>query len=197
MASIHDIEPGKSVLILIDLQKDIVGRFPDGPAVVTNASKACEMCRNRGISVMFVKVERRSDFTDVVDVFTDEVLQKPELMPSRRRLVIEGTEGAKIADELAPKPGDYVIVKRRTSAFYGTSLEIYLRARGISTLLIGGIATNMGVESTVRDARDRDFNVIVLSDCCTTMPPEAHEYAIKKMLPRLARVRTLKEVFSQ
>jgi len=105
MESIQDIEPGKSALILIDLEKDIVGRFPDGPAVVTDASKACKMCRNRGISVMFVKVERRSDFTDVVDVLTDEVLKNPEIMPSRSRLVIEGTEGAEIADELTPKPG--------------------------------------------------------------------------------------------
>ena len=91
-------------------------------------------------------------------------------------------------DELKPQPADYVLVKKRRNAFHQTELDFHLRARNITTVAIGGVATDLGVENTVRDAWDRDYNVIVLDDISVAVPPTAHDYAISNVFPRMARI---------
>lgn len=197
------ILPEKTALVLIDLQNDIVkgkeppydeiGRVAREIGVIPNTARMIARARHFRIPVMYVKVERRPDGADVVPVITDQALRG---QAQHRQVMVlqEGTWGAQIVEEIAPQPGDYVIVKRRVGAFYGTSLEIFLRARGLDTVLIGGIATNMGVENTVREGRDRDFNMVVLRDCCAASPREVHDYAVERIFPRLARVMTTDQV---
>jgi len=199
------IRPEKTALVLIDLQNDVakgqelpyseMGRVAQEIGVIPNTVKMIARARGFRIPVIYVKVERRPDGADVVPVITDQALQG---QAQHRQVTIlqEGTWGAQIVDEIAPQPGDYIIVKRRVGAFYGTSLEIFLRARGIDTILIGGIATNMGVENTVREGRDRDFNMVVLRDCCAASPREVHDYAVERIFPRLARVMTTDQAIS-
>src|SRR5690606_22108349 len=98
------------------------------------------------------------------------------------------TSGAELVAPLKPQRGDYVLVKKRRNAFHQTELDFHLRSLGITTIVIGGVATDLGVENTVRDAWDRDYNVVVVDDISVAVPEAAHDYAIKSVFPRMARI---------
>ncbi len=194
----------KTALILGHFQKDLLNtkdppyeelaRMTREAGVVNNAANVAEYMRKAGIPVIFIKVSQRTELIGRgTKLITDAALAGVVSM-GRGKEFVEGTPGAEIVDELKPKPQDYIIVNYGKSAFYGSPLEVILRRLGVDTLVIGGISTQMFVESTVRDATDRDFNVIVLSDCCMSLTQEAHEYAIKKVFPRLCRVRASNQV---
>jgi nicotinamidase-related amidase len=101
-------------------------------------------------------------------------------------------------DELAPdlekSEKDILITKRQWGAFYGTALDLQLRRRGIRTIVIGGIATNFGVESTARDAYERNFGLVFVEDAMSGISAEAHKFAIGTIFPRIGRVRSTAEV---
>ena len=96
-------------------------------------------------------------------------------------------EWSELADGLA-QPGDLHIVKRQWGAFHGTELDLQLRRRGVKTIVLGGIATNFGVESTARQAWEQRYAVVIVEDACVTMSAELHDVAIKAIFPRIARV---------
>jgi nicotinamidase-related amidase len=102
------------------------------------------------------------------------------------------------ASELVPEagiqPGDIIITKRQWGAFYGTNLEQALDRKGIDTIIMAGIATNMGVESTARAAFDAGYALVFAEDAMTTMSAEWHEFPIKNLFPRMGRVRTTAEI---
>ena len=85
-------------------------------------------------------------------------------------------------------PGDLVVVKRQWGAFYGTDLDFQLRRRGVDTIVLGGVATNIGVESTARQAWELGFAVVVAEDLCATHSADMHAFAVEKIFPRLSRV---------
>jgi len=99
-----------------------------------------------------------------------------------------------IAPELGPKPGDIVVTKRQWGAFYGTDLDLHLRRRGIETIVLGGIATSIGVESTARDAFEHNYGLILVEDAMADMSAEAHEFTVKSIYPRIALVRSTNQV---
>jgi nicotinamidase-related amidase len=82
-----------------------------------------------------------------------------------------------------------VITKRQWGAFHGTELDLQLRRRGVATIVLAGISTNFGVESTAREAWQHGYAVVVAEDACTSSAPDLHKFAIEKILPRIARVR--------
>ena len=93
--------------------------------------------------------------------------------------------------ELAPElqqPGDLTVTKHQWGAFHGTDLDVKLRRRGITTIVLGGIATNFGVESTARAGWEHGYNMVVLEDASTGVSAELHEMAFKFVFPRIARV---------
>jgi nicotinamidase-related amidase len=92
-----------------------------------------------------------------------------------------------LADGLA-QPGDLRITKRQWGAFYGTELDLQLRRRGIKTIVLGGIATNIGVESTARQAWEHGYAMILVEDATSGMSAEMHEFAFKNIFPRISRV---------
>jgi len=96
-------------------------------------------------------------------------------------------EWSELADGLA-QPGDLHIVKRQWGAFHGTELDLQLRRRGVKTIVLGGIATNFGVESTARQAWEHGYAVVIVEDACATTSAELHEMAVKAIFPRIARV---------
>src|ERR1700722_2197469 len=141
------IAPEKTTLVLIDLQKGIVGR-PSAPhsgtVVVQNAARLATKFRALGATVVLVNVCFRPDFKDVLSVPVDS---PPPVSPSALP-----PSWAGLMPELGAEPSDILITKRQWGAFYGTELDLQLRRRGVRTIVLGGISTNIGVESTARAA---------------------------------------------
>jgi nicotinamidase-related amidase len=192
----------KTALLVIDMQNDLikakeepfsaVTKMVNSKGVLSNTAKVIAAARQARMPIIFIGHVHRKDSADVFPTITDLMLQG--LAPRPREALIEGTPGAYFADELKPLPGDHIVWKRRSNAFYNSDLELMLRRRGIDTVIITGVVTNGCVANTVRGAQERDLHVIVLSDCCAAMMPEDDEYFIKNAFPRAGRVRTSDEM---
>jgi len=118
----------------------------------------------------------------------------PDAPPEFKPVVAAGTWGAQIVEELAPEPADYVVPKYRWSAFHQTYLELALRTRGVDTLILAGGSTDVGIAGTAYAARDLDYNLVVVSDACTSPEQDNHEQFLMRVFPRMARVRTTAQV---
>ena len=103
---------------------------------------------------------------------------------------------ATLVPEILALPARVLITKRQQSAFYGTELDLQLRRRGIATVVISGVATNFGVEATARDAHNLNYAVVIAADACSSVAPTLHEFAIAKILPRIARVRSSSDIIA-
>jgi nicotinamidase-related amidase len=181
------IDPATTALVLIDLQKGIVARStaPHSSAeVVATAARLADAFRQRGGLVVLIHVQFR-DPKERVSVTVDQPM--PAAAPP-------APDWSDVVPEIGPRPGDIVVVKRQWGAFYGTELELQLRRRGIKTIVLGGIATNMGVESTARNANERGFDQIFVEDAMASFSAEMHRFAIENIFPRIGRVRTAEEV---
>jgi nicotinamidase-related amidase len=149
------------------------------------------VARAAGLPVIYTTPVSRADGADVVLLPTD--LGARTGVPSLTNCV-EGTPDAEFPEEIAPGPADYVFLKRRPSAFYGTGVAELLYMLRRDTILIGGGATNRGVETSVREAFNMDFQVVVVRECCWSGNREAHEYSLNKAMTMFGRIRTLAEV---
>lgn len=184
-----EIRKEKTALVLIDLQKGIVGRetAPYSPEnIVSNSSKLAEAFRKNGMPVFLVHV----DFTPGtrLEVRSDTSFGGGVSMPE---------DWADIVPEIGPREGDIVITKRQWGAFYGTDLELQLRRRGIDTIVLGGIATTYGVESTARFAYEYGFQQIFAEDAMTDMSAQAHQNAVDFVLKRMGRVRKTEQILGE
>ena len=182
------LSPANTALVLIDLQNGIVNvpREPrSGADVVAAAKVVAERFRAVGAPVFLVHVDFAPDYIDALKQPVDAPTPRPEggLPPGY----------AEFAPGL-PHETDIIIRKRNWGAFYGTDLDALLRRRGIGTVVLGGIATNFGVESTARDAWERNYALIVLEDLCTSTTAEMHDMSVKSVLPRIARIRQSSEI---
>lgn len=167
-------------LVVIDLQKGIVGLLPadDAAGVVHNASRLAHAFRARGRAVALVSVVGAA--------------------PGRADVSHAGGElPADFADlvaELGDHPDDIVVQKRSWGAFSSTDLDEQLRSRGITQIVLCGIATSMGVESTARFAHEYGYNVVVVRDAVADPDPAAHTHSLETVLPRIAQVRGADEL---
>lgn len=134
------------------------------------------------IPIMWIRVNRRADRADMPTNVADVGGFAP----------MNEHESALI-DEMTVAPEDQMILKPRRDPFIATDLDFQLRARRIDTILLGGYATNWGVESTARTAYDLGYNVVLLGDCCWNVEVELHRFALEKILPRFSRVMTSDE----
>jgi nicotinamidase-related amidase len=183
------LDPATTALVLIDLQAGIVARetAPHSAAdVVANAARLADRFRQRGAFVVLVRVSFSPDGRDA--------LRPPADQPNPPGPPPAGWDA--IVPEIGPRDGDHVLTKRNWGAFYGTDLDLQLRRRGIRTLVLGGIATNYGVESTARDAFERGYAQVIVEDATTTFSAEAHGLALAYVFPRLARVRSTDQVLA-
>lgn len=181
-----DLDPTSTALILIDLQRAIVGRqlAPHSAAdVVSRSAALAARCRELGATVVYVRV----DMADILQLPVDQSWRDPNAPPPP-------AEASELVPEAGKQPGDLVITKRQWGAFFGTDLEAQLRKRGITTVLLTGIATNYGVESTARAAAGLGFAVVVVEDATSTMSAELHRFPVEHIFPRLGRVRSTQEV---
>ena len=142
--------------------------------------------RKRRVPIFWVRVERRADRRDRVDVLTDAFIARGQVA---ERALSRGPRANNI-DELPIKPEDQEILKPRFSPFFGTDLDLQLRARGVRTVFLGGISTERGVEACARDGFDLDYSVVVLGDLCWSANTDQHEWSLTKTLPYFARVMT-------
>jgi maleamate amidohydrolase len=150
-------------------------------------------CRTRAMPIVYTTPVSRADGADVVLLPTD--LSLATGVPSLTNCV-EGTPEAGFPDEIAPRPEDYVFLKRRPSAFYGTGVAELLRLLRRTALVIGGGATNRGVETSVREAFSMDLDTVVVRDCCWSGDAAAHAYSLDTSLRMYARVRTLQQTLA-
>ena len=184
------IDKTKAALVVIDLQKGIVG-MPAQPhpasAVVTNAAKIAKAFRENHLPVFLVRVAPSSDGKDGLQPIADNKMQMNIPRPS---------DWAEIVPELGPEPSDFVITKKQWGAFYGTELDLQLRRRKIETIVLCGISTNAGVESTARFAYEYGYQQIFVEDACSARSKEEHEHTMKTMFPRIGRIRKTEEILS-
>jgi maleamate amidohydrolase len=150
-------------------------------------------CRARAMPIIYTTPVSRADGADVVLLPTDLSVQTG--VPSLTNC-IEGTPEAGFPEEIAPRPVDYVHLKRRPSAFYGTGVAELLRLLRRTALVIGGGATNRGVETSVREAFSMDLDTVVVRECCWGGDAAAHAYSLDTSMKMYARVRTLEQALA-
>ncbi len=187
-AGIERIKTEKTALVVIDLQKGIVHgeRAPHtGAQVVRNASRLAKAFSDRGAFVVLVRVSS-ADGKDMLKPETD-LKSSPVHRP-------EGWDS--LVPELAEIKNAHVITKRQWGAFYGTDLDLQLRRRGIDTIVLCGISTSIGVDTTAREAYQHGYNQIFAEDAMTAFSKEEHEYVCKYLFPRIGKIRTSEEVVS-
>ena len=182
------LDPKTTALVLIDLQNGVVG-LPLAPRpasdVVQVGRELAERFRQAGALVVLVNVTFAKDRSDALRQSVD----RPRPVPPGGY-----PEGwSNLVDGLA-KPGDVLITKHQWGAFYGTALDLQLRRRGIGTIVLGGIATNAGVESTARQAWEHAYAVVVAEDATSSGSAEMHAFSIGTMLPMISRVTTASNI---
>jgi biuret amidohydrolase len=159
------VHPRTLALLSVDLQNVFVKGFPvsapDGPEVVARVNKLAEVCQNAGVLVIHTAHVTRPDGSNVGVM--GEIIP-----PVRDGMIAKGSFPAAFYPDLKIEPGDIVLEKPRFGAFHGTDLELILRSRGIDSVIITGIATNVCVETTAREANVRDFRVFFISDATST-----------------------------
>ncbi|WP_243787687.1 hydrolase [Saccharopolyspora gloriosae] len=177
----------RTALVLIDLQQGITGApgTPHSPAdVVSRSAELAEAFRRHGAPVVLVRVSFAADGADAAPGRTDA--------PGRTGSPPEGWDV--IVDELAGHPEDIVVTKRNWGAFHGTDLDVQLRRRDITQIVLGGIATSLGVESTARAAHEHGYHVALATDAMTDLDADAHHNSIKRIFPRLGQSATTAEI---
>jgi maleamate amidohydrolase len=150
-----------------------------------------EAARAAGLPIIYTTPVSRADGADVFMLPTD--LSAETGVPPLTNAV-EGTAEAGFPDEIAPRSEDYVFLKRRPSAFYGTGIAELLRMLRRDTIIIGGGATNRGVETSVREAFNLDLACVVVRECCWSGDAAAHAYSLDKAMKMYARIRSLDQV---
>jgi len=186
------LQPGKTALMIIDMQRDFCapsgymhtrgGDLGPARAIIPRITAVREACRLAGIEVIYTREGHRPNLSDLprckrmktalagAEIGSDGPLG---------RLLVRGEHGWDFIDELQPTDGEIVIDKAGTGSFHGTDLHDILNHKKIENLIITGVTTGVCVNSTVREAADRGYNVLVLEDCCAEPDQHTHEIAIQ------------------
>jgi nicotinamidase-related amidase len=183
-----EINKKTTALVVIDLQKGIAGR-PTEPHtaqdVVKNAARLVQAFRKHGMPVFLVHVVHSPETMLVMQ--TDTTFPRPPVLPP---------DWSEFVPEIAPVPSDIVITKKQWGAFYGTELELQLRRRGMDTIVLCGISTEYGVESTARFAYEYGFQQVFAEDAMTSSVAASHNAAVGFILRRMGRVRKTEEILA-
>src|SRR6202030_603124 len=181
------LDPQKTALVLIDLQNAVLGMTPtphSADKVVENSKKLADAFRVHGAPVVYVRV----DLND----FMKLPLDQPHNMGDKPLPPV----ASEIAASAGFQSGDILVTKRHWGAFAGTDLEQQLKSRGIDTVVLTGISTNGGVESTARQGTGLGFAFVLVEDACSSRNAEHHRFALENIVPRLTRVRSTDEVLA-
>lgn len=184
------LSPARTALVAIDLQNLVVSRSTqphEARQVVEHTAQMAAALRSRGGFVVWVRVAFSADGQDRLHPVCDLPWTSPREMPPNAAEFVPG---------LSIQPTDHIVTKRQWGAFYGTDLDLQLRRRGLTTIVLTGIATNIGVESTAREAFERGYEQVFVSDAMSALTAAQHEQTVTQILPRIGRVRRTVEVLT-
>lgn len=178
-----------AALVLVDLQLGILG-FAKGPhtaeAILASASSLVRQFRVLGAPIVWVRIGWSADYSDSLKQPVDQASPLPEGgLPSH---------WFDFPEELDVLNTDIHITKRQWNAFHGTELDLQLRRRHVQTIVLGGVSTNIGVESTARSAWEYGYNVVLAEDAMTSTDSKHHAFSIETIMPRLGRVRRTEDI---
>ena len=177
-----ELDPPSTALVLIDLQKGILGNTltpTTADELLARGQALAERFRAAKATVVLVNVAFSADGGDMLRQRVDEAMAVPKAgFPAGWNDFPPGLM----------QPGDLKITKHQWGAFYGTELDLQLRRRGIRTIVLGGVSTQIGVESTARQAYEHGYELLIVKDATTSSVAEGHEMSMKRILPRLARL---------
>ncbi|WP_229414548.1 isochorismatase family protein [Zemynaea arenosa] len=182
------IDPKTTAVVHIDLQRSNVARQlapHSAQQVLDNCGKLADAFRHHGATIFHVHVLVH----EIVPREADKSLRAPDAPPPP-------PDASELVEQTGPKHSDIVITKRQWGAFYGTDLELHLRRRNIKTLLMTGIATNFGVESTARIAYDQGYSLLFAEDAMTSFSAEVHDFAVRQIFPFMGHVRSTQEILA-
>lgn len=197
--------PANTALLFFDMLNGHIKKdHPETQAryepVIRAASSLLQGARNHGVMIAYAHANHRADNATSAHTIRDTDNRLNEIPrnqpPSFKPVVAGGTWEASVIDELAPEDDDYLIPKYRWSAFFQTYLDLALRTREIDTIIIAGGSTDVGVASTAFAGRDLDYNLVFASDACSSAEKDNHDQLMKRMFPRMGRVRTCAEIVS-
>ena len=187
-----------AILLVCDMINDLVhedgpnGKKGYGPIlarrnVLANTAEAIRKAREAGVAIGYVRVGFSQDYR--------ECPPKSRIFQGAKKAGLFKLDswGTEVHPMLAPRSGDYDIVKHRVSPFYATRLEPILRANGIQRLYVCGVSTSGAVLSAAKDGHDRDYEVFALEDCCAALTDEQHQGVIEQM-NRMTTIVTSKDV---
>jgi nicotinamidase-related amidase len=176
----------QSIYLVLDMQNDLV--HPDGPngkgplgeqvherRIIENTRAAIARARQAGMMVGFVRVGFSEGYPEC-----PQDSQVFSAAPAAGLFKL-GAWGTEIYPGLDVQPGDIQVIKHRVSPFYSTTLEAALRARRIDRIVCSGVSTQAVVQAAVRDAHDRDYQVVVLDDCCAAHSAQEHENSMQSI----------------
>jgi len=188
MATPLELTPAKTALVVIDLQAGILARSTAPHAssdVLDRSATMCDRFSAAGAQIVLVRVSFAADGSDALSQPCDE--PTPRARPAGW-------------DVLSPALGsgerDIHITKHQWGAFFGTELDLQLRRRGVTTLVMCGISTNFGVESTARDGWERGYAIVFAEDAMASFDAAAHAFAVKSIFVRLGHVRSTSEILA-
>jgi nicotinamidase-related amidase len=170
----------KTALLVVDLQKGIVGLPTAHPMadVMANTVKLLGAFRRRGLPVVLINVASGA----------------PGRVEQSRARGEMPAGWSDLVPELDRQPGDHFVTKRTWGAFTNTDLEQRLRQAGVTQVVIAGVATGAGVESTARHAHELGFNVALAVDAMTDLSAEAHDHSVERIFPRLGETGTTEQI---
>jgi nicotinamidase-related amidase len=178
----------KPVLVVIDMLQDFLESWEDAQRqrLVNSINELVATMRGLGHPILWVRQEFEPDLRDAF----------PEMKAKGIRITIKGTPGCQIVSELAVAPSDLVIIKKRYSAFYGTTLDETLARQHPDAIILAGINTHACIRTTAVDAYQRDWNVILAIDCIDSYDREHHEVSLRYMKGRMATIMSNTEILS-
>jgi len=179
------LDPQKTALLTLDLQKGIFGFLPAAEAIVPNAAKAVEFARKKQILIIHVGLGFSEGHPEIPD--NDSPLNK---RVKQNNLFVKDTPSTEFHGSIF-RPDDLVVYKQRIAAFSENQLHLILRSRGIENLVFFGLSTSGITLSTLRRAFDLDFRCVVIKDACFDADPEVHRVLTEKIFPTQATVVTV------
>jgi nicotinamidase-related amidase len=190
------LDPSRTALVVFDMLECHREGIQDA-GVIEPVRRLIEACRKREVPIFFARADHREDGSDYNRSLTDtdaafRAWPKGEQQPQR---FAHPPSEMRVISELEQRKEDYDVPKHRWSAFFQTSLELSVRTRGVDTLLLVGGSTHVGIASTAFSARDLDYHVVVIRDCCFGYEPQ-RRFFLERVFPRMARVRTADEAIA-
>jgi len=192
-----DLDKNKTALLVMDFMNDLVDEKGKAAGfcmehikkqdAIANTKKALEKARAKGWKVIYVTLDYGKNYEKI------KTVKSPMYQGVADAKMFEtGTWGTEIHKDLKPMKGETIITKSRINPF--TNPDFEKEIKGMENLVMAGVATNFVVEAAAREAADKDYNVIVLEDCCASMSPDMHKFSVEVLLPNLVMIKSVGDI---